>query len=57
MSRWLSRTYWLIIGVICIATYLLMTKYVTDVIWQSVVMGMVIGWIGNDITLKIKGKP
>ena len=57
MSKWLSRTYWLIIAVICIATYLLMTKYVTDVIWQSVVMGMVIGWIGNDITLKIKSKP
>lgn len=56
MSKWLSRTYWLIVGVITIVTLLLVNEYVTDVIWQSVTMGMVLGWIGNDLTAKIKGK-
>jgi len=56
MSKWLSRTYWLIVGVITIVTLLLVNEYVTDVIWQGVVMGMVLGWIGNDLTAKIKGK-
>jgi len=56
MSKWASRTYWLIVGVISVVTLLLVNEYVTDVIWQGVVMGMVLGWIGNDLTNKIKGK-
>lgn len=56
MSKWLSRTYWLIVGIIATTTVLLVNKYVTDVIWQGVVMGMALGWIGNDLTNKIKGK-
>ena len=54
MNKWLSRTYWLIVGVIATVTLLLMYKYVTDVIWQGVTMGLVIGWIGSDITNKWK---
>ena len=54
MNKWLSRTYWLIVGVIATVTLLLMHKYVTDVIWQGVTMGLVIGWIGSDITNKWK---
>jgi len=54
MSKWLSRTYWLIVSVIAVVTLLLIYKYVTDVIWQSVSMGMVLAWVGTDITLKLK---
>jgi len=54
MSKWLSRTYWLIVSVIACVTLLLINKYVTDVIWQSVSMGMVIAWVGTDITIKLK---
>ena len=56
MNKWLSRTFWLIVGVILISTLLLIGGHITDTIWQAVVVLLVGGWIGNDITNKIKGK-
>ncbi len=54
MNKWLSRTYWLIVGVIALVTLLLIYKYVTDVIWQGVAMGCVALWVGNDVMNKWK---
>lgn len=54
MSKWLSRTYHLIVGIIATVTVLLVYKYVTDVIWQGVVMGLALAWVGQDAFLKVK---
>ena len=54
MSKWMSRTYCLIIGMIALVTCLLIYKYVTDIIWQGVAMGCVLLWVGNDVTNKWK---
>lgn len=54
MNKFMSRTYWLIVGVIALVTCLLIYKYVTDVIWQSVSMACVFAWVGNDVANKWK---
>ena len=56
MSKWLSRTYWMIVGMLATTTGLLLSNDITDSIWQSVVVILVGAWIGNDLTAKIKGK-
>jgi uncharacterized membrane protein len=54
MNKFLSRTYWLIVGMIALVTCLLIYKYVTDIIWQGVAMGCVLAWVGNDVANKWK---
>ena len=56
MSKWLSRTYWMIVSMLATTTGLLLSNDITDSIWQSVVVILVGAWIGNDLTAKIKGK-
>lgn len=57
MNKWLSRTYWMIVGMLATTTALLLSNNITDSIWQSVVVLLVGAWIGNDLTVKIKTKP
>lgn len=52
MMKWMSRTYWLVIGVISLVTVLLIRKYVTDDNWVSVTTMCVLAWVGNDVAAK-----
>lgn len=54
MNKWLSRTYWLIIGVIALVTILLVRKFLTDDNWVSVTTMCVLTWVGNDVANKWK---
>lgn len=56
MNRWLSRTFWLITALLIEVLVLRVTNYITAEIWLSATIMLAGGWIGNDLTTKIKGK-
>lgn len=56
MNKWASRTYWLIVALLVEVFALLIARYITPEIWLSATIMLASGWIGNDLTNKIKGK-
>lgn len=52
--KWLSRTYWLVVALLIEVLVLLVTGYITAEIWLSATIMLAGGWIGNDLTNKIK---
>lgn len=55
-QRWSSRKFWAVMFWCVVATGLLIAGYITDEIWQSVIMWLLGAYVGVNVAQKVWAK-
>ncbi len=56
MNKWLSRTFWLIVGILVTTCYFLYIGKIVEATWLSVMTTVTLYWVGNDVVNKYTDK-
>jgi hypothetical protein len=56
MNRWLSRTFWMISGILITASFFLWLGKIVEATWLSVITTVSLYWVGNDVVNKYTEK-